>query len=146
MSNPIDAEDPRQFFQRQDEGEPVFREPWEAQAFALVLRLHEQGYFSWQEWAQALSREIAAASENDDTGLELCASTANRPDSGELYYRYWLQALESLILEKDLATVVELDSRQQAWKQAHHNTPHGEPVDLANAVSEQILHADKHDH
>jgi hypothetical protein len=32
---------------------PVFREPWEAQAFALALSLSERGVFSWKEWAAA---------------------------------------------------------------------------------------------
>ena len=30
---------------------PVFREPWEAQAFAMAVSLHERGLFTWPEWA-----------------------------------------------------------------------------------------------
>ena len=35
--------------QPHDEGGPVFREPWEAQAFAMTLSLHERGLFTWPE-------------------------------------------------------------------------------------------------
>ncbi len=126
------------------DSEPVFSEPWQAQAFAMTLRLHEQGYFSWQEWAQALSREIAAGNNGDDVDLSLCQGDAN--DGGARYYEYWSRALEALIVEKELAQTGELDKRQRAWKLAHHNTPHGEPVDLANAVKEQVSHSHGHDH
>src|SRR5260221_5327164 len=41
--------------------EPVFKAPWEAQAFAMTLSLHARGVFTWSEWAGALARELAAA-------------------------------------------------------------------------------------
>ena len=40
---------------------PVFVEPWEAQAFALAVKLSERGYFTWKEWASALADELRAA-------------------------------------------------------------------------------------
>ena len=43
---------------RDSEG-PVFREPWEAQAFAMALTLHARGLFTWPEWSAALAAEIA---------------------------------------------------------------------------------------
>ena len=42
----------------QDEDGPVFREPWEAQAFAMTLALYDRGLFTWSEWAAALAGEI----------------------------------------------------------------------------------------
>src|ERR1043165_2548228 len=48
-----------------DEQGPVFAEPWQAQAFALAVRLSAQGYFTWKEWATALATELAAAVERD---------------------------------------------------------------------------------
>ena len=48
-----------------DEG-PVFKEPWEAQAFALTLKLHEAGHFTWVEWAETLGAEIRAARARGD--------------------------------------------------------------------------------
>jgi nitrile hydratase accessory protein len=70
-----------------DDDGPVFREPWEAQAFAMALALHERGLFTWNEWADALAREIKRAQASGD------------PDTGETYYRHWLATLERLIAE-----------------------------------------------
>ena len=95
---------------------PVFSAPWQAQAFALTLRLHEKGVFSWPEWSAALGSEIAAAG-NDAPA--------------EDYYRWWLAALERLVVEKAVATPELLARRQQAWRDAAAATPHGEPIRLA---------------
>jgi nitrile hydratase accessory protein len=102
-----------------DDNEPVFAEPWQAQAFALAVRLSEQGYFSWTEWAEALSKEIKAA---DDCG---------EPDDGSRYYEHWLAALEQLVTDKDLTDVASLSERKAAWIDAYRQTPHGHPVELA---------------
>src|SRR3546814_8596560 len=67
---------------------PVFRAPWEAQAFAMAVALHQQGLFTWPEWAAALTAEIRRAQAEGD------------PDTGETYYRHWLAALERLAVEK----------------------------------------------
>jgi len=99
---------------------PVFREPWEAQAFALTLRLHEQGAFTWTEWATALSVEIKRA------------QAAGDPDTGETYYRHWLAALERLALSKRLVNRSELEARREAWDRAVRATPHGQPISLEN--------------
>src|SRR6059036_1699419 len=40
---------------------PVFRAPWEAQAFGMAVMLHARGHFTWKEWAERLAGEIAAA-------------------------------------------------------------------------------------
>lgn len=98
-----------------DAGGPVFAEPWQAQAFAMTLRLHEAGLFAWTEWVDYLSREIAAA-----TGLE------PQPD----YYALWLAALEKLVADKDIAAFEEQGAMKQAWRDAYLRTPHGQPVVL----------------
>lgn len=105
-------------YQPQDEQGPVFNEPWEAQAFALVIALHEQGQFTWPEWAAVLSAEIAKAQQAGD------------PDLGNTYYRHWLAALESISRQKQLSTQAELNARKATWHAAYLNTPHGEPVEL----------------
>ena len=97
---------------------PVFREPWEASAFAITLELHAAGHFTWDEWATALSQQISAA------------QAAGDPDLGNTYYRHWLAALESLVTTKALATPEALDLRAQDWVRAYRNTPHGHPVEL----------------
>jgi nitrile hydratase accessory protein len=105
-------------FQPRDEDGPVFSQPWEAQAFSLVLALYEQGVFSWQEWAATLSQQIEVAQKNGD------------PDLGNTYYQHWLKALEQLSKEKGLSTDIELSARAEQWRQVYLNTPHGHPIEL----------------
>ena len=96
----------------------VFREPWEAQAFAMALALHERGLFTWTEWAATLAGEIKRA------------HTAGDPDTGDTYYRHWLNALERLVAEKGLADRHTLTRYQEAWDHAADRTPHGQPIEL----------------
>ena len=102
---------------RDSEG-PVFREPWEAQAFAVALALHARGVFTWNEWAAALADEIKRA------------QTGGDPDTGETYYRHWLNALERIVAEKGIATRDTLHRYRDAWDHAADRTPHGEPIEL----------------
>ncbi|MBI4276206.1 MAG: nitrile hydratase accessory protein [Rhizobiales bacterium] len=97
---------------------PVFREPWEAQAFAITLALHERGVFAWKEWAAILGEEIKRAQANGDR------------DTGETYYRHWLAALERLIAEKGVAPRDTLVRYRNAWDHAAERTPHGKPIEL----------------
>ncbi len=97
---------------------PVFREPWEAQAFAMALALHARGVFTWPEWAATLSAEIKRAQQAGD------------PDTGETYYRHWLNALERLVAEKGLADAKTLARYYDAWDHAADRTPHGAPIEL----------------
>ncbi len=99
-----------------DRDGPVFREPWEAQAFAMTVKLHEGGLFTWNEWAAALSAEIEAA------------QAAGDPDLGDTYYRHWLKALEGLVLARTDLTPDRLDRRAEAWARAAERAPHGEPI------------------
>jgi nitrile hydratase accessory protein len=101
-----------------DDDGPVFREPWEAQAFALAVALHERGAFTWPEWAAALAAEIRRA------------QAAGDPDTGETYYRHWLAALERLVDEKGLAEPTTLERYADAWGRAAERTPHGTPIEL----------------
>jgi nitrile hydratase accessory protein len=99
---------------------PVFREPWEAQAFAMAVALNARGVFTWTEWAAALAAEIKAAQAGGD------------PDRGDTYYRHWLAALERLVAAKALASRAELSERRDQWDRAARATPHGQPIELAN--------------
>jgi len=101
-----------------DENGPVFAEPWEAQAFALAVKLSEQRHFTWKEWAAALAGELKAA---EDRG---------EPDDGTDYYRHWLAALERLAIAKGLTNSAALLERKEAWADAYRQTPHGQPVEL----------------
>jgi len=102
---------------RDDEG-PVFRAPWEAQAFAMAVMLHERGHFAWNEWSRRLADEIAAAKARGET------------DDGSHYYEHWLAALERLVSEKSLVHVDELAKRKEEWERAARATPHGKPIEL----------------
>ena len=97
---------------------PVFREPWEAQAFAMTLALHERGVFTWPEWAAALAAEIKRA------------QAAGDPDTGETYYLHWLNTLEKLVADKCVATQGTLHRYRDAWDRACDRTPHGQPIKL----------------
>ncbi len=105
-----------------DEGGPVFAEPWEAQAFALAVKLSEQGHFTWKEWAAALADELKAAANRGE------------PDDGSRYYQHWLAALERLVAAKGLSDPAALLARKEAWAEAYRHTPHGKPVELAAAA------------
>jgi nitrile hydratase accessory protein len=97
---------------------PVFRAPWEAQAFAMAVILHERGHFTWKEWAARLADEIAAARRRGE------------PDDGSRYYYFWLAALEKLVADKGLVMADELAARKDAWDRAARATPHGQPIEL----------------
>ena len=102
---------------RDDDG-PVFREPWEAQAFAMALALHERGLFTWPEWAAALAEEIKRA------------QAAGDPDTGDTYYNHWLNTLERLVASKGIASADTLTRYHDAWDRAADRTPHGLPIEL----------------
>ena len=141
-----------------ENGEPVFKEPWEAQAFSLVIALHESGVFSWSEWTDALAQAIrrdlhpgggeevvqrvseAVAEDAGEDAGEVAGEVAgketsermeekeDRPDS---YYQHWLAALEHLAIAKGLSEAGELALRVHAWREAYLATPHGQPVELS---------------
>ena len=96
----------------------VFDQPWQARAFALMLKLREHGHFTANEWSTALGhalREPAQPGETTETSS---------------YYAHWLAALESLVLAKGLADPHSLQTRKEAWADAYRRTPHGKPVEL----------------
>lgn len=102
---------------RDDDG-PVFREPWEARAFAVALALHERGLFTWTEWAATLAAQIKRA------------QAAGDADSGDTYYRHWLATLETLVAAKGVAPSEMLHQYRDAWDHAADRTPHGSPIEL----------------
>jgi nitrile hydratase accessory protein len=93
--------------------EPVFTEPWEAQAFAMAVKLHEAGLFTWKEWSDTLAAEIEKG-------------------PGD-YYEHWLKALETLVERLELISREEREARIEEWDHAARSTPHGEPIELSRA-------------
>ena len=121
--NAADSESARQAIEAlpsipRDADGPVFREPWQAQAFAMALALHAGGLFTWPEWAAMLSEQIRRA------------QAAGDPDSGDTYYLHWLETLERIVAEKGVANARMLERYREAWDRAADRTPHGRPVEL----------------
>ena len=104
-----------------DAAGPVFSEPWQAQAFAMVVALHDRGVFTWGEWAAAISAEIAEH-----------AAAHSETDDGSHYYEHWLEALEHLLIAKGQTSHAAVDDLAAAWARAAEATPHGKPIELAN--------------
>ncbi|MXY24416.1 MAG: nitrile hydratase accessory protein [Acidobacteria bacterium] len=104
-----------------DEEGPVFEAPWQAQAFALAVKLSEAGHFTWKEWAETLAAELQGAADRGE------------PDDGSRYYHHWVAALERLATRKSLTDVAALLDRKEAWADAYRHTPHGKPVELKNS-------------
>ena len=98
----------------QEDDAPVFSEPWQAQAFAMTVHLHAQGLFTWPEWAEVLTAQIKAAVDDD----------------GSRYYQHWLDALEQMVLRKQVGTPEQLHALEHAWAAAAERTPHGQPIEL----------------
>jgi nitrile hydratase accessory protein len=107
----------------QDEDGPVFAEPWQAEVFALAVRLSELGHFTWSEWASVLADELQAD------------AARGEPDDGSRYYHCWLAALERLVVSKNLSSREALAQKKEAWAEAYRHTPHGMPVALRNESS-----------
>lgn len=94
--------------------EKPFTAPWEAQAFAMTVKLHEKGCFTWGEWAHCLGAELSA-------------------DPDRPYYESWLAALERMVEKQALMSRRERENRIVAWDRAARATPHGQPILLENA-------------
>ncbi len=103
----------------------IFAEPWQAHAFAMAVQLHERGLFTWPEWAAALTAEIRAGQADDqiDAGN----------DNGSLYYTHWLNALEKLVIARQVGTTEQIHALEHAWEAAAERTPHGQPIVLETA-------------
>jgi nitrile hydratase accessory protein len=116
---------------------PAFREPWQAKAFALVVLLHREGHFAWDDWVRTLSEEIAASPQRADE------------DAEQAYHRQFLAALEKIVAAQGMTTSEAMQVRKQAWRRAYLNTPHGHPVDLAATERDDPddhHDGDEHDH
>ena len=113
---------------------PAFAEPWMAQAFACTVHLSRQGLFTWNEWVDVFSAEIK-------THPQRPGEAANAA-----YYRQWLAALETIVGLKGAASTTEITDRQETWRQAYLNTPHGQPVELHHAVASPAATAHHYHH
>ncbi len=76
-------------------GELVFAAPWEGRAFGLAVLLSEKGAYAWDDFRTRLVDEIARG--------------------GEAYYESWLDALESLLLAREVVTLEEVTKRAEEY-------------------------------
>ncbi len=106
----------------QDTDGPVFDHPWQAQAFSMIVHLNKQGHFAWKEWVDTFSKEIKASP-------DLPGESTN-----DAYYRQWIAALENMVTSLGVANSTEITERAEEWRKAYINTPHGQPIVLANAA------------
>ncbi|KAA0700279.1 nitrile hydratase accessory protein [Neorhizobium sp. P12A] len=102
---------------RSTDGEPVFPEPWAAEAFAMTVHLHERGLFSWSEWAERLSAEL---------------HKPDRAEDGSDYFDCWVAALSSLLVDRGVTDGQTIRALQESWQRAAEATPHGMPILLEN--------------
>ena len=96
----------------------MFDEPWQAQVLGMADILVTAGVISSDAWATAL-------------GAELRKGAASKvEDNAENYYRAVLAALQALLYEAGATSREEVDIREDEWRHAYLNTPHGKPVEL----------------
>ena len=131
-SGPADSTAPDALLRELDG--PAFAEPWMAQVFACAVHLSRQGLFTWNEWVDVFSAEIKAHPQEP-------GEAANAA-----YYRQWLAALETIVGRKGAASTSEISERQETWRQAYLNTPHGQPVELHRAGASPEPTAHHHHH
>jgi len=105
-----------------DQDERAFDAPWQAQVFALVLRLHQNGSFSWEDWVRVFSKQVSVSP-------ALPGESVN-----DTYYRQWTDALDAILVETGLLAPGDSRTRAILWKVAYVNTPHGEAVRLEHAA------------
>jgi nitrile hydratase accessory protein len=91
-----------------------FEEPWQAYAWVMARALADKGVFTPNEWSRRLGAKLRTRED----------------DSTAAYYEAVLEALESLIVDKNAASPHELFEMKQAWREAYERTPHGRPVEL----------------
>jgi nitrile hydratase accessory protein len=83
------------------DGDMVFKEPWEAKAFAIVVTLSRNGCFAWPEWVDCFSRHVAEA-----TKVEAAGGRA------KTYYEQWADAAEELLVSKGVTSYEQLFARR----------------------------------
>ncbi len=124
-----------------DAGEPVFSEPWQAHAFALVMSLYQDGHYNWAEWDDYLGYHIHASghfgdaspeesdgagtgeTETDITGANYSRFIADCEKDGARFYHLWLAAAEQLLDAKGLVPKAELEQRIAAFAKAEREGP-----------------------
>jgi nitrile hydratase accessory protein len=99
-------------------GELVFEAPWQSRAFAMVVALHREGVFEWEEFRRRLIARIGAW------------DAVHGPEEPYAYYEHWLGALQDVLAARgifDPAAVEALAAELAARPPGHdhgHEHPH----------------------
>ena len=80
-----------------------FAAPWEAKAFAIIVEMAQAGHFTWSDWVDCFSKEVAAA-----TAIEAAGGMAPS------YYEQWLNAAETLLIDKGITSKAQLAAKRFA--------------------------------
>jgi nitrile hydratase accessory protein len=80
-----------------------FAAPWEAKAFAIIVEMAQAGHFTWSAWVDCFSKEVAVA-----TAIEAAGGMAPS------YYAQWLNAAETLLIEKGITSQAQLVAKRFA--------------------------------
>lgn len=99
--------------------EPLFDEPWQAQALGLAFSLSERGVFSPADWSHTLG------------AVHRQLLSEGSSDTPQTYYEAVVLAVEKLVQENSQLSGELLENRVQTWRRAYLNTPHGQPVKLS---------------
>ena len=93
---------------------PVFAEPWQAEAFAMTVALHERGLFSLER----MGGGAVGRGEAPDAAAD-----------GSDYYECWLRALEKLLAAKGVAgRARSTPGRRLAARRARHAARQADPA------------------
>lgn len=84
----------------QENDELLFNAPWQARAFSVVVTLHRQGLFEWNEFQNRLIEQVQAGAFEEE-----------EEDPEDVYYRQWIAAFEQLLADKGLVDDGALDER-----------------------------------
>ena len=104
-----------------DKDEPVFHAPWQAKTFALTVKLHEAGLFTWSAWAETFSGVLKGMP--TDLGGDIRSAAY-----AEAYFSAWTTALERMIAQAGVTDAAQLGDVAATWKRAAEATPHGTPI------------------
>lgn len=81
-----------------------FEAPWQARAFSIVLSLYQKDLFEWSEFQSRLIEEVQGSGSNsEEKPLE------------STYYEQWINALENLLVEKNICEKDEIIERSHEF-------------------------------
>ena len=104
-----------------NEDKVVFENPWHSQLFAITVQLSEKGNFSWTEFVTVFGEALKKESLHE-----------KNLDGSNDYFSCWLNALEKILIEKNISNQNTLILLKEDWTQAYLSTPHGKPVHIKN--------------